>query len=227
MTYRNKFYHLKNNLKRFTYNESIFNNECGQKALLSIGHGDYDQWSQRLLPNTRLIVEPEIIGINIAIQYINGKLNKAINKYSEDITKKITPLQYIPKKLPIIENFEIQGVLYKNENISAKYSKRFINSDNNNNSKLLVTNFCAFHIYHCKINHYQSLKELKKLKFEVPQSECTKFISDIEIYRQCWREGKLFKSYPTSGLVLKINSRKLQKSLEENNLSLHWAYAIN
>ena len=76
------------------------------------------------------------------------------------------------------------------------------------------------------MNHFQSLQELRHLKFEIPENEFTNFISDIEIYLQFWKEGKLFKSYPTSGIVLKINSRKLQKQLGENNLSMNWAYAI-
>ena len=67
----------------------------------------------------------------------------------------------------------------------------------------------------------------KHLNFEIPQTQFTNFISDFEIYLQCWKEGKLFTSYPTNGLVLKINSRKLQKYLGENNLSIPWAYSIN
>ena len=87
--------------------------------------------------------------------------------------------------------------------------------------------FCAFQIFHCNINHFQSLQELRHLQFEIPQTQFTNFVSDIDIYLQCWKEGKLFSSYPTRGLVLKINSRKLQKYLGENNLFMHWAYAIN
>ena len=93
--------------------------------------------------------------------------------------------------------------------------------------KLKILKYCAFQIFNCKINHFQSLQELKYLNFEIPQSQFTKFISDIQIYLQCWKEGKLFKSYPTNGVVLKINSRKLQKYLGENKLSINWAYAIN
>ena len=100
-----------------------------------------------------------------------------------------------------------------------------------NNQKISNTrnepNFCAFPIYDCKINQFQALQELKNLNFETPEAQSTKVISNIEIYRQCWREGKLFQSYPTSGIVLKINSNKLQKLLGENNLSIHWAYSIN
>jgi hypothetical protein len=34
------------------------------------------------------------------------------------------------------------------------------------------------------------------------------------MYRQFWKEGKLFSSYPTDGIVLSVNSRKLQKQLD-------------
>ena len=87
--------------------------------------------------------------------------------------------------------------------------------------------FCAFQIFHCKINQFQALQELKNLNFSIPETQFTKFVSDIEIYLKYRKEGKLFQSYPTSGIVLKINSRKLQQYLGENNLSIHWAYAIN
>ena len=113
-----------------------------------------------------------------------------------------------------------------------------MNKSNKNNETVFIVNkkfkpqikrfrFCAFQIFHCNINHFQSLQELKNLNFEIPQTQFTQLISDIEIYLQCWKEGKLFKNYPTSGIVLKINSRKLQKYLGENNLSINWAYSIN
>ena len=73
--------------------------------------------------------------------------------------------------------------------------------------------FCAFQIFHCKINQFQAHQELKNLNFEIPQTQFTKFISDTQINHQCWKEGKLFKTYPTNGIILKINSRKLQKYL--------------
>ena len=42
-----------------------------------------------------------------------------------------------------------------------------------------------------------------------------------------WLERKIFAKYPTNGIVIKINSRKLQllreKSLSQNN---EWQYAI-
>ena len=219
--------HLVRNLERISPENSIFNYKSGRKAFLSLGQGNIREWLETFLPNTRIILEPKIIGSIIGIQYINGELKKVINKNSLDITESIRSLKIIPKSLRIKNRIEIQGILYDDINLSTRKNETEFIENHNFKSQSKRIKFCAFHIFHCKINHFQSLQELKHLNFEIPQTQFTNFISDIEIYLQCWREGKLFKSYPTNGLVLKINSRKLQKYLGENNLSIHWAYAIN
>ena len=219
--------HLIRNLERISSKNSIFNFKTGKKAFLSLGQGNYREWLESLLPNTRIILEPKIIGTSIAIQYIDGKLNKSINESCNDITEKIKTLKSIPKSIPIKNKIEIRGVLYKDENRSNEYDEVELIEIHQSHTHLKATRFCAFQIFNCKINQFQALQELENLNFEIPKTQFTNFISDIEIYLQCWKEGKLFNGYPTNGIVLKINSRKLQKCLGENNLSINWAYAIN
>ena len=217
--------HLIKNLERISQENSIFNYKTGRKAFSQYGQGNIDEWLEQFLPNTRIILEPKIIGSTIGIQYIDGKLKKAINENSENITKSIMAFENIPKNIPIKNRLEIQGVLYDDKN--NKHNKiEFIKIHNSSPQKERLR-FCAFKIFHCNINHFQSLQELKFLKFEIPQTQFTNFVSDIEIYLQCWKEGKLFKSYPTNGIVLKINSKKLQKYLQKSNLAIYWAHSIN
>ena len=219
--------HLIKNLERVSPENSIFNYKSGRKAFLSLGQGNIREWMETLLPNTRIILEPKIIGSSIGLQYIDGKLNKAINKNCLNITESVRSLNIVPKSLPIKNRIEIRGVLYNDKSsVNKDNDKEFIGIKNSI-LKINRLKFCAFQIFHCNINHFQSLQELKNLNFEIPQTQFTNFISDIEIYLQCWKGGKLFKCYPTNGIVLKINSRKLQKYLEDNNLSINWAYAIN
>ena len=218
--------HLINNLERITFKGSIFNYESGRSAFLLLGQGNIHDWLDALLPNTRLILEPKIDGYSIAVQYMNGKLNKAINENSVDITKDIRKIKSIPKNIPIEQRLEIRGILYRTRPKSDINNKDLINI-NNELGGITDLIFIAFQIYHCKINHFPALLELKKLNFHIPETQFTKNLSDIEIYRQCWKEGKLFKMYPSSGIILKINSKKLQNILGENNLSLNWAYVIN
>ncbi len=219
--------HLLRNLERISPENSIFNYKCGRKAFISLGQGNIREWLETFLPNTRIILEPKIIGTIIGIQYINGELKKVINKDSMDITESVRSLKIIPKSLSIKKRIEIQGVIYQDSHFSTRKKETDFIEIHNFKLQSIKHKFCAFHICHCNINHFQSLQELKHLHFEIPQTQFTNFISDIEIYLQYWREGKLFTSYPTNGLVLKINSRKLQKYLGENNLSIPWAYAIN
>ena len=84
---KEEFDHLIKNLERITFEDSIFNYKTGHKAFLSLGQGNIHEWLEKLLPNTRLIIEPKIIGSRVALQYINGKLIKAINENTEDLTK--------------------------------------------------------------------------------------------------------------------------------------------
>ena len=224
---KEKYQHLINNLERTTSNDSIFNYESGKRAFLTLGQGNIHEWLESLLPNTRLIIEPKIIGSSIGIQYINGKITKAIDKNSEDITENITLLSSIPTSIPINKKLEIRGVLYQDQTTIDHKKTKEITNIKIKETKPSELRFCAFQIFNCNINHFQTLEELRKLNFEIPQNQFTNFISDFEIYHRCWKEGKLFQSYPSSGIVLKINSRKLQKSLGENNVSVHWAYAIN
>jgi len=221
------FNHLINNLERTSSKNSIFNYVSGRRALLSLGKENIHDWLETLLPNTRLILEPKIIGTCFGIQYINGTINKAINKNSVDITKKVKSLRCFPENIPIKKRIELRGVLYDVKNTSyKKNTTEFLNIKKASTTRNRI-NYCAFQLFHCKINQFNALQELKTLGFEIPETEFTNFVSDIEIYRRCWKEGRLFQRYPTSGIVLKINSRKLQKHLGENNLSRHWAYAIN
>ena len=219
--------HLIRNIERISPENSIFNYNNGRKAFLSLGQGNIYEWLESLLPNTRIILEPKIIGSGICIQYFNGKINKAINENNKDIAESLRSIKNIPNSIPIQNRIEIQGVLYDDENRSNINSETKFIEIKKFKPQLQRLRFCAFQIFHCNINHYQSLQELKNLNFEIPQTQFTNFISDIEIYLHCWKEGKLFENYPTDGIVLKINSRKLQKCHGENNLSIHWAYAIN
>ena len=221
-----KFDHLIKNLKKITRQKSILNYELRERAFFSIGKGNLQDWLEKLLPTTRLIIEPKIIGISIAIHYKNGKLQKVITKYSIDLTHKTKLLMKIPKEISIKQTIEILGQLYKpktkssDKNHSINYQAQIAKPIKEE------IRFCAYQILNCKLNHFQTIKELEKLNFEVPQTEFTKDITDVHLYKIYWRKGMIFNSYPTNGIILKINSNKLQKQLGDDNDSLNWAYPV-
>ena len=114
--------HLVRNLKRISPENSIFNYKYGRKAFLSLGKENIREWLKTFLPNTRLIIEPKIMGTSIGIQYSGGKLNKAINENIEDITESVRSIKNIPQRLPFKKKIEIQGVLYEEKDSkSNKY----------------------------------------------------------------------------------------------------------
>ena len=68
---------------------------------------------------------------------------------------------------------------------------------------------------------------LQDLGFTIPESKPCNFTSQVELYRQQWLDGKLFNEYPTDGIVIKINSRKLQLIREKSyECYAHWQMAI-
>ena len=87
--------------------------------------------------------------------------------------------------------------------------------------------FCCFQIINGKINQYETLNFLKKCGFSSPNYYTTNFISQVEFYRKEWLKDRIFSNYPNDGIVIKINSRKLQLIREKSLSSLKdWQYAI-
>ena len=168
--------HLIRNLVRIYPENSVFNYKAGRKAFSPLGEGNISKWLETFLPNTRIILEPKIIGSGIGIQYIKGRINKAVNENSQNITEMAKSLKNIPNCIPIKDRIEIRGVLYDDKNISSKNNENLFIGIQNFEPQLKRLRFCAFQIFHCNINHFQSLQELKKLKFEIPQTEFTNFI---------------------------------------------------
>ena len=61
----------------------------------------------------------------------------------------------------------------------------------------------------------------------IPEYKSLKFTSQVEMFWQQWADKKLFANYPTDGIVIKINSRKLQLLREKSyGVYPHWQMAI-
>ena len=82
-----EFDSLVRNLKRIDPNNSYFHQN---KVLPSMGNGNYEEFLETLLPDSRLIIKPKIDGCAIAFQYfIDGELIKAISQKEDGLTNKI------------------------------------------------------------------------------------------------------------------------------------------
>ena len=219
-----EFDKLENNLRRIAPDSDYFN----QKLVLpSLSKYREYEFLEKLLPDTRLIIAPKIAGCAIALSYENGIFKKAISRKGNDITNAIRTVKNIPQSISTRSTLHVMGELFgrglppaNSQRLAAGLLKK-IDPDGK------VLSFCSFQILNGELNYFSSLKVLESLGFEIPETEFTNYTSDVEQYRVLWKEGKLFTKYPTDGLVLTINSRKLQKQLENKYTTCReWQYHI-
>jgi len=221
------FDQLEANLFRVNPNSDYFNRK-NKLALPSLEKGDYKGFLDGLLPDTRLLIQPKIDGCAIAIKYVDGKLEKAISRKGVDVTNKIKQVKDVPKEINIRSSFVVRGELFT-EQEAPSYSQRIASGylrsgDDQPNPKI---SFCSFQIINTRTNEYQSLIYCRELGFTIPKFVEANRTSQVEVYRQAWLNGKLFNEYPTDGIVLKINSRKLQLLREKSyGCYPHWQMAI-
>ena len=179
--------------------------------LPSLPKNEIKEFLKGLLSDTRLIIEPKIDGCAIALQYIEGELVKAISRKGVDVTNKIKDIPDIPSKIKIKGLFQVRGELYnpseyEEPSFSQKHAGAYLRAADSKSDHLSL---CSFQIINGRLNEHDSLQYLKKLGFTIPEYKSLNFTTQIEMYRKQWLDKKLFNNYPTDGIVVKINSRKL------------------
>ena len=221
-----QFDKLEKNLLKIDPNCDYFNKN-NKLVLPSLEKDSIDEFLKGLLPDTRLLIEPKIDGCAIALQYRNGNLEKAISRTGNDVTSKIAKVQDISNQLPIRGVFQVRGELYapnQSPNFSQRIASGFLRAKEGFGESL---SFCSFQILNSRLNQHESKKHLSKLGFSTPKDISCNFTNQVRIYRKQWLEGRLFKEYPTDGIVVKINSRKLQLIREKSKLDYpYWQIAI-
>ena len=221
-----QFDRLENNLLRIDPNCDYFKNKKGL-PLPSLEKNSIDEFLEGLLPDTRILIEPKIDGIAIALQYRDGILEKSISRKGLDVTSKIAEIHDVPKQLPILGIIQIRGELFASNrppNYSQRIASGFVRAAAGCTEGI---SFCGFQIINGKLNQYETLQYLKKLGFNTPDFKSCNYTSHIQVFRKQWLNKKLFTNYPTDGIVVKINSRKLQLIREKSSYSYpHWQMAI-
>ena len=222
-----QFDQLENNLKRIDPKADYFVSK-NNLALPSLPKNNIDEFIDGLLPRTKLLIEPKIDGCAIAIKYIDGKFSKAISRKGRDVSKKIYQIKTVPKQINIRSSFVVRGELFTAEeepSFSQRIASGYLRSgDYQPNPKI---SFCAFQIINGRLNQYESHIYCRKLGFTIPKFVEANRTSQVETYRQAWKARKLFNDYPTDGIVVKINSRKLQLLREKSyGVYPYWQMAI-
>ena len=222
-----QFDQLEKNLLKIDPNSDYFTNKKAL-PLPSLPKDRIEEFLEGLLSNTRIIVEPKIDGCALAISYKDGNLEKAISRKGIDVSEKIKAIQSIPKRLPFRSSFVVRGELFTKEEepaFSQRIASGYLRSKSFEPNQKIT--FAAFQIINGNCNQYESLNYLRKLGFSVLESYQANRTSQIKTYIEAWRSKKLFADIPTDGIVIKINSRKLQLFREKsNNIYIHHQMAI-
>jgi len=222
-----RFDQLEKNLERIDQNIDYFISK-NKLTLPSLPKDPIKNFMDGLFPRTKLLIEPKIVGYSIAIKYVDGKFNSVINKKGKDVSNKIKAVKDVPKQVNIRPDFVVRGELFAPEekrHISKEITSNFIRSTSyKQNPKI---SFCAFQIINARTNQYESLIYCREMGFTIPEFIETNRTSQVETVRQAWLSKKLFSNYPTDGLVVKINSRKLQIIREKSEgVYPYWQIAI-
>ena len=169
------------------------------------------------MPDTRIIVEPKIDGCAIAISYKDGKLDKAITRKGSDVSRKIQAIKTVPKEINIRSSFVVRGELFTKEEepaFSQRIASGYLRSKSYEPNQKIT--FAAFQIINGNCNQYESLIYCRKMGFTIPEIVEANRTSQVETFRQARKSGKLFSNWPTDGILVKINSRKLQLLREKS-----------
>ncbi len=223
------FDHLLKNLGRLDLDKLFYANSSSENLFPGFNKGNYSAWlDQAISPNTRLVIEPKIDGCSIALLYENGCLKKAIAADGTNKTNQLYECKHLPKNIPFKRKVAIQGLIYARglaAGVSRRSSCSFLNGKSTSG---LDIHFVGLQIFDVDLNHYSQLQELSKLGFEIPPNEFTRRnSSEARLYIDLWKAKKLFYEIPSTGVILKVNSRKLQRQLGENNFFLNWGYLVD
>ena len=212
-----QFDNLEKNLKRIDPKCDYFNKK-NNLILPSLPKNQIHEFLNSLLPTTKLLIEPKIDGCAIAIKYIDGKFDSAISRKGHDVSRKIQEVKDVPKGIKVRSRFVVRGELFAPEerpSYSQRITSRYLRSrDYQPNPKI---SFCAFQIINTRTNEYDSLVYLRKMGFTIPEIIEANRTSQVETFIQAWKFDNLFAKYPTDGIVVKINSRKLQLLREKSS----------
>ena len=213
---------------------------------------DFDARVSKLVSgeNVEYICELKIDGLAISINYENGKLVSAATRgdgtVGEDVTENIKTIFSIPKVLKDKRSFEVRGEVYL-----PKKSFNILNKEREENNEVLFANprnaaagslrqldskitakrrLSAF-IYSIvgddSIGSQESaLNTAKEYELPVnPNFKLCKSIDEVIDYINYWTEHKQDLPYDIDGIVIKVNSYKVQEQIGFTQKSPRWATA--
>jgi len=216
---------------------------------------DFDSRIKKSATETyEYVCELKFDGASISITYRNGNLFRALTRgdgeKGDDVTLNVKTIKNIPHRITaknIPEEFVIRGEILMQRSVFNRLNEERIASGtapfaNPRNAaagtlKLLDPKTVAARSLDCMVyfllseklphdNHFENLKEASEWGFYVPESMrlCSN-IDEVLSFITHWDTERKKLPYDTDGVVIKINSLKLQEELGFTAKSPRWAIA--
>ncbi len=202
------------------------------------------------------VLEPKIDGLAVELIYVNGKLETALTRgdgvTGEDVTSNVKTIKSVPLTL-LTEDppklLEVRGEVYLSKSAFKKINEQqeeqgkppFANPRNAASGSLrqLDPNITAkrpldIFVYGYGLiegmdvhSHWDFLQQISALGLKVnPLIEKVRSLDEVFDYYSRMSEIRDTLPYEIDGIVIKVNSLKLQKELGETSRSPRWAIAF-
>ncbi|MFA5318515.1 MAG: NAD-dependent DNA ligase LigA [Patescibacteria group bacterium] len=196
--------------------------------------------------------EIKIDGLKIILTYVDGEFVQATTRgdgrVGENVTEQIKTIQSVPLQLPNKLNITVVGEAWLDKNLLKKINQQrkkdgqpeFANSRNaaagsirQLDPKITAQRKLDSFVYDVDEisgdfpkTQTEELKLLEELGFKVNKHyrHCRSLAEVEEIYQE-WGKKKDKQEYGIDGLVIKVNSRKLQERLGYTGKAPRWAIA--
>lgn len=216
---------------------------------------DFDQKIRKLTDQSfEYVCELKYDGTSISLQYKNGVLQRAITRgdgtFGDDVTANVKTIRSIPLKLKgtgYPEEFEVRGEILLpfaefdriNQEREELGEAPFANPRNaasgtlksQKSSVVAERKLDAYFYYLLGENlpndgHFENIQEMAQWGFKIsPDTEKCANIDEVITFINKWHDKRFDLPVATDGIVIKVNSMKLQQYLGFTAKSPRWAIA--
>ena len=213
---------------------------------------EFDKKIKRMVDGKEIdyVVELKFDGVAVSLHYEDGKFILGVTRgdgfRGDDITENLRTIKTLPNIINYKKPIEVRGEVYMRKDDFEKLNKEreekgeelFANPRNATagSLKLLDSGVVAkrnlqIFIYYGFLNngpktHWEILNFLKDIGFPVcPHRKHCKDIREVIEYCKSWQEKRFSLPYNIDGMVIKVNSLDLQKTLGTTTKSPRWAVA--
>lgn len=234
---------LSNEFEKFTHKIPVLSLEN------TYSNAETLEWASKIGLSQKFSVEWKIDGASLVLYYEKGELFKGVSRgtggVGDDITENVKTIRGVPLVLPKKLTLSVRGEVYMTfadfEEFNLEYGGRFANPRNlasgslkQKQSSQVAKRPLRLFCYDAYIEdkefqvstHEEIINLLKELRF--PVSEDIEFVSgkNLEKTIEKFRKKKDSLSFPTDGLVIKVNDLKLREELGATSHSPRWARAL-